>query len=231
MLTPSRNRPIHVVLLDQRVLVRSAFRCLLEHQPHLIVIGEEAPRPQAEALVARSQPDIILLRLVPQQADALELIPTLLAAAAQARLLVVVDPEAAAIAYRAVQLGARGVVQTDHPLTTFLTAIAKVYAGELWVSRRLLAGVLADRAAARRTPATDAEAAKIATLTKQERTVIALLSTGLQNRQIAQQLAIAEVTVRHHLSTSFRKLGVRNRTALLAYAYRYGLVEPPSGKP
>ena len=67
------------------------------------------------------------------------------------------------------------------------------------------------------------DAAKIATLTKREHEVIALLSEGLQNKQIASRLSISETTVRHHLTSVFDKLGISNRLELIVYAYRQGL--------
>jgi two-component system nitrate/nitrite response regulator NarL len=231
MLPLSGSRNIHVVLLDPRILMRTALRSLLEQQPHLTVIGDGPPEPPALALVARCQPDLIVLALLPQPTNTLALIPALLDAAAAARLLVIVDPWNIDQAQQAVQRGALGVVWTDQPAPTLLTALSQVASGELWVSRRLTARVLAAQAHIQRTQATNPEAARIATLTAQERAVIALLGAGLPNQQIATQLAIAEVTVRHHLTSIFRKLQVPDRVRLLIYAYRNGLAELPSSPP
>ena len=73
-----------------------------------------------------------------------------------------------------------------------------------------------------------AEAAKIATLTARERAVIALVGEGLGNKQIAQRLFISEITVRHHLTSIFSKLGVAERLELVIYAYRHGLAKMPA---
>ena len=73
----------------------------------------------------------------------------------------------------------------------------------------------------------DPEAAKIMRLTAREREVIALIGAGLRNKQIAAQLFISEVTVRHHLTSIFSKLAVADRLELAMYAYQYGLAKPP----
>jgi two-component system, NarL family, nitrate/nitrite response regulator NarL len=73
-----------------------------------------------------------------------------------------------------------------------------------------------------------AEAAKIALLTARERQVIRLVGEGLRNKQIAQRLALGETTVRRHLRSIFRKLGVTERLDLILYAYRHGLAKLPA---
>src|SRR3712207_8902166 len=94
MTRPSTADGLRVVLLDQHALLRGALRLLLEAQPQFTIVGEDVPGPGAVALVAQHQPDLILLNLL-LHAQALELIPPLLTAAAQTRLLVVTAPHAA----------------------------------------------------------------------------------------------------------------------------------------
>ena len=73
-----------------------------------------------------------------------------------------------------------------------------------------------------------AEEAKIALLTARERQVIRLVGAGLRNKQIAQRLALSETTVRRHLRSIFRKLGVTERLDLILYAYRHRLARLPA---
>jgi len=218
---------IRVVLLDQRTLIRSALRALLERQPHLVVTAEAVPGPDAVLVVTEHQPDIILLNLTPQ-AQELELIPALLTAADHARLLVVIEPWDREMPRQAVHLGAAGVVRTDQPPKVLLTAIAKVHAGELWADRRVLAQVLVDIVQRRVHGHPDPERVKLARLTEREREVITVLGQGLPNLQIAARLSITQDTVRHHLTSIFQKLEVDDRVALLVYAYRYGLAPFPA---
>jgi DNA-binding CsgD family transcriptional regulator len=70
------------------------------------------------------------------------------------------------------------------------------------------------------------EAAEIATLTKREREVIALVGAGWKNEQIADRLSITLTTVKHHLTSIFDKLGVTDRFGLVFYAHKHGLASP-----
>src|SRR5205085_4553414 len=73
----------------------------------------------------------------------------------------------------------------------------------------------------------DPEATKIATLTQAERALIACIGDGLDNKQIAARMHIAESTVRNSLTRIYDKLEIEGgRLGLLVYAYRYGLVKP-----
>jgi DNA-binding NarL/FixJ family response regulator len=217
---------LRVVLLDQHALIRGALRMLLEAQPHFTIVGEAVPGPEAVALVAQHQPDLILLNLL-LQAHALELIPLLLTAAAQTRLVVVTAPHDDPVRRQAMHLGALGVVHTDHPPAVVVEALTKVHGGEVWADRQLLARVLTERVRAALPTDRDPELVKSAMLTEREREIIALVATGLRSQEMAQRLGLAESTVRHHLTAIFAKLGVTGRAELIVYAYRYGLATPP----
>ena len=91
----------------------------------------------------------------------------------------------------------------------------------------MIANVLTEMQCASAAPTRDPEAARLATLTPRERDIIALLSQGYKNQDIAMRLHITETTVRHQLTGSFAKLQVTDRVGLLVYAYRYGLVPLP----
>jgi two-component system nitrate/nitrite response regulator NarL len=71
--------------------------------------------------------------------------------------------------------------------------------------------------------AQDPETERIAQLSPRERQVIQLIGKGMKNYQIAEQLSLSETTVRHHLTSIYRKLGVSDRLELLVYAHRYSL--------
>jgi DNA-binding NarL/FixJ family response regulator len=115
-----------------------------------------------------------------------------------------------------------GLVLKEQAPEVLLKAIEKVYAGEVWIERAMLASVLDEVVMGRARPA-GAEERRISALTERERTVIALVGQGLKNKQIGERLAISETTVRHHLSSIFDKLGVESRLELMIFAHRHGL--------
>ena len=217
---------IRLLLVEDHGIVRAGLRMLIENWPDLRVVGEAATRTEALVLAAGTRPDIILLDIYLGGESSLSFLPELLAAAPQARVLVLTAVTDRAVHQRAVRLGALGVVLKDQAAEVLAQAITKVHAGEVWLDPALIASVLT---AARRpspTAATDPVAARIATLTAREREITSLLAEGLSNKQIADHLTISETTVSHHLTSIFHKLDIATRLELVVFAYRHGLAQP-----
>jgi DNA-binding NarL/FixJ family response regulator len=220
---------IRILIVDDHELVRTGLRIALERHQHLKIVVEAGNRADALASAAREQPDIILLDLDLAGASSIDFLPDLVAAANGGRVILVTGVRAPEEHYRAVQLGAMGMVRKEQGAEVLVQAIEKVHAGEIWLEPALVARALAEisgQHSARAQPA-DPEAAKIGRLTPREREVIGLIGEGLYNKQIAERLSISEATVSHHLTSIFDKLAVANRFDLVIYAYRHGLAESP----
>jgi DNA-binding NarL/FixJ family response regulator len=220
------SAPIRIIVIDDHAIMREGLRLLIERRPGLVVVGEAANRAEALMLVAREQPDIILLDLSLRGENGLDFLPELLAAASATRVIVLTglhDPE---LHQRAVRLGALGVVLKEQAGELLLKAIEKVQAGEAWLDRTMTAAVLTTLVRPQAPEPVDPEALKVASLTAREREIITLIGEGFKNRQIASRLAISEATVNHHLTSIFAKLKVPSRLELVVYAYRQGLVKP-----
>jgi len=222
----SLSQPIRVVIVDDHVVVRTGLRLLIESQPGITVVGEASNGAEALAVVARTQPDVIVLDLDLGGESGLDCFPGLRTAASTARILVLTgvrDPE---LHRRAVRLGSMGLVRKEEAAEVLLQAIKKVHAGEVWLEPAMIASVLGEMTGTRASQPLDPDAAKIASLTEREREVVTLMRQGLRNKQIAERLGISETTVRHHLTSIFAKLGVTDRLELVIYTYRHGLTGP-----
>jgi DNA-binding NarL/FixJ family response regulator len=219
------TNPIRVLLIDDHVVMRAALRMLVDSRPDMTVVGEATDRGDAILITAREQPDIILLDLDLGEENGIDFLPALLAAAKQARVIVLTGIRDPAEHRQAVRLGATGMVLKDQAFDTLVKAIQRVHAGEIWLDPALVANLLAERSRVRGQNL-DPEVARITGLTEREREVIALIGQGLKNRQIGDRLSISETTVVHHLTSIFAKLGVANRLELVTFAYRHGLAKP-----
>jgi two-component system nitrate/nitrite response regulator NarL len=228
MQIPIASDHIRVLLIDTHAVVRTGLRLLLERQPNMLVVGEAKPGAEALAVAVEEHPDIILLSLNRHDGSGLDLIPGLLRAAKEARVLVLTGMRDPQLHQQAVCLGAMGVVLKEHSAEVVIKAIEKVHAGEVWIDRTVMASVLTNLARGQAVQAVDPATAKIAALTEREREVIRLIGEGLKNKQIAERLYISETTVRHHLTAIFSKLSVADRLELVIYAYRYGLATSPA---
>ena len=226
MVTPA-TKPIRILLVDDHAVVRAGLRMIIQSRTGMTIVGEAGNRDDALSLADSEHPDIILLDLDLGGESGMTLIADLIAAAGEARIIILTglrDPEAHR---QAVLLGAMGIVKKEKAAEVLISAIERVHAGEAWLDPSLMAGVLTEMTRSGKGKKTDAEADKIAALTNREREVITLVGEGIKSKEIAGRLFISETTVRHHLTSIFDKLGVADRVELLIYAYRHGLASPP----
>ena len=226
---------IHILLVGEHALLRAGLRLLLDSRPGLRVVAEAAPDAEALTAATCESPDIIVLdldfALERHGASALALIPELRAHAPKARVLLLTALHDSRMQSAAVHLGAMGLIWKDSQPAELWNAIEKVYMGEVWLGRVLIADVLSTMTCRDEPQVTDPEAAKLSALTAREREVIGLVGEALKNQAIAQRLYISEATVRHHITSIFAKLGVADRFELALYAYRHGLAQLPCSGP
>jgi DNA-binding NarL/FixJ family response regulator len=214
-------------MIDDHAVLRTGLRMIIENHMGMMVVGEAENRRESLNAIANETPDIILLDLDLGDENGLDLLPELLAAVPDARIILLTglrDPE---VQRRAILLGAMGLVSKQKAADTVIRAIEKVYAGEVWLDRAMIASILNDRVNTSGATDQSVEAQRIAKLTEREREVIQLIGEGIKNRQIAARLYISEATVRHHLTSVFAKLGVTDRFELVIYAFQHGLAKLP----
>ncbi len=219
---------IRILLVDEQSIVRAGLKMLLESHPGLAVIGEAATLVEALALVTDA-PDIILLDLNSlSRQRSLDAIPQVMSTA-KAGLLLLTDEDDPEGDLNAIRMGAMGIVNKKEPAEVLLKAIERIHAGEVWINRAMMARVIGGMRHSNypQTINDDPEATKIASITDREREVVTLIGQGLRNKQIAERLFISEITVRHHLTSIFDKVGVSDRFELAIYSYRHGLAKLP----
>jgi DNA-binding NarL/FixJ family response regulator len=219
----TRAPALRVLIVDDHALVRTGVRLLLESRGGLDVVGEAADCESAVALAERTRPDVVLLDLDLGLGPSIRCVRPLVEALPGAKLLILTGVRDGALHRKAVKAGARGVVAKEKAAETLLKAIEKVQEGELWLERSLMAELVDDLSE----PGHDIVRATIAELTPREREVVALVARGLKNKDIAGRLRVSDVTVRHHLTSVFGKLGVKDRLSLVIFAFQHGLADLP----
>ncbi|MEO7913292.1 MAG: response regulator transcription factor [Roseiflexaceae bacterium] len=224
---PQQDRPIRILMIDDHAVLRAGLRMIIESHVGMTVVGEAENRRESLAAIANETPDIILLDLDLGDENGLDLLPELLTAVPDARIILLTGLRDADVQRRAILLGAMGLVSKQKAPDTVIRAIEKVYAGEVWLDRAMIASILNDRVNTSVTADQNVEAQRITKLTDREREVITLIGEGIKNRQIAARLYISEATVRHHLTSVFAKLGVTDRFELVIYAFQHGLAKLP----
>ncbi len=232
MTPPPSPEAIRVMIVDRDRLVREGLRMLMQSNPSLQVVAEAENGTEALDIVGTAKPDVVMLALELGSESGVDVLPGLLSASPGSRVLIVTHVKDAEEHRKAMISGAMGVVQKDLGSEVVFKAIQKVYAGEIWFDRSKLGSVLRDIQRTNSGKKADPVAAKIASLTRREHEVIALISEGLKNREIGERLFISETTVRHHLTSVFEKLEVSNRLELIIFAFSHGLANVPgNGRP
>ncbi|MDX2045132.1 MAG: response regulator transcription factor [Acidobacteriota bacterium] len=228
---PPIQKPISVLLIQDQECVRFGLRLLMESKPQVEVIGEASGYSQALTVIDQNPPNVIFLDHEHGGNCNIDTIPDLLFASKSSRVLVFTgewDPEAH---YRAFGLGAMGLVFKTDPPDVLIKAIEKVHNGEAWIESVTMARMLREmwqskvRSGENVQPKSSRR--NIHRLTEREREVVALIGERLQNKQIADRLFVCEATVRHHLTSIYDKLSIKNRIELALYAYQHGLAKQP----
>jgi DNA-binding NarL/FixJ family response regulator len=213
-----------VLLCDDQALVRGGFRMILEARPDLQVVGEAADGRQAVSLARQTRPDVILMDVRMPDLDGVQATRQIVASGSPARILVLTTYDLDEYVYAAIRAGASGFLLKDVQPAQLAEAIRVIAAGDALlapsVTRRLLGQF------ARTLPAQRATPAPLAALTEREAEVLRLLAAGLSNAELAGRLYISEATVKSHVSSLLRKLGLRDRVQAVILAYDAGLVTP-----
>jgi DNA-binding NarL/FixJ family response regulator len=169
-----------------------------------IAAGDDLPKQ-----IAASMPSVILFDLGPSP-DARGL-ATISALSGLAKTIVLAWTDDDAVAVQALKAGAAGFCPRDTPTDLLRRAVQLVEAGEIWVGRRVMMRLIEELA--QRPVATPAVAGG-ERLTARERELVNLVAAGAANKDIARRLTISVKTVKTHMTSIFRKLGLSTRLEL-----------------
>jgi DNA-binding NarL/FixJ family response regulator len=212
---------IRVLLADDQALVRSGFRMILEARAETEVVGEAEDGYEAIKLARSEDPDIVLMDVRMPGLDGVQATRQIVASGSQARILILTTFDLDEYVHSALRAGASGFLLKDVQPSQLVEAIRVVAAGQALlapsVTRRLL-----DHFAA--SLPTDNPPAALGELTDRELEVLRLVAAGLSNAELAQELVVSEATVKSHVSSLLRKLGLRDRVQAVVLAYDAGLI-------
>jgi two-component system, NarL family, nitrate/nitrite response regulator NarL len=212
---------IQVVLADNQPLALSGLRYAVADQDDIQVLAECHTSDDLIDAVREHTPDVLLVSLdmLHEKLDALEHLVTEID---ETRVIVLTSRKDPDFLEGALRSGAKGVIHREWPVQQIPIAIRRVTNGGFWLDRTAVERVLQNLLDG--PSGGDPEARKIGLLTQREREVIALICKGLRNKKIAGILHISEATVSHHLTSIYGKLEVDDRTSLVIYSAKHGLV-------
>jgi len=190
---------------------------VLAQESAISVVGA-ADGHQAAGVTEAVRPDILLLIANKPGRTALDILPTIRRRSPDTRVLILSEESDDEFIGHALELGAKGCVSKTVDQKDLVKAIQTVYAGEMWVGRKLLAGVL--EGLRQKTQELDHPFSETqSTLTSREQEVVRWVIQGLTNKQIAARLEISDKTVKAHLSNIFSKLKINRRLELALHGF------------
>ena len=217
--------PIRVFIANGHGLFRDGLKRLLE-AGGFMVVGETADGEAVVSLVAKTQPDVILLDLAMPRQDGMEVLRRLSAAELPARTLLMMSSTEKTQVVRALKMGAYGVIPQESTSQRLYESIRCIVSGQYWIGRDNVSDLV--KALREDNPPEGTPRQRRFGLTPRELEIITLVVAGYSNPGIAQKFSISEQTVKHHISNIFDKLGVSNRLELALFAVNHRLIDTDS---
>ena len=215
------SRAIRLLIAEDERLTRDSLARLLALEEDIEVVGTAADGEEAIGLTRQRVPHVLLTDIGMPRRSGIEVTQTLKAEFPDLGIVVLTIYHDDANVFAAIKAGATGYVLKDAPLEETLAAVRAVARGEALLHPSIAARVLSEfntLRAQKRLPDP-----RFAELTDRELEVLKTLATGKRNRAIAEELFIAEKTVKNHVSSILWKLQVNSRAEAASLATREGL--------
>lgn len=219
---------IRVLIADDEALVRGGFRSMLERDAEIEVVGEAGDGEQAVTLAGELDPGVILMDIRMPRLDGLEATRRILSrpAAHAPRVIMLTTFDRDLYIYEALKAGASGFLLKDSPPERLAAAIHVVAAGEATLAPGITRRLIEEHVRGPRPG--QAAPPELDELSPRELDVLRLVARGDSNAEIAAELYLGQTTVKTHVAAILAKLGLRDRTQVVVFAYESGFVRSGS---
>ncbi|MBB4910978.1 response regulator [Actinophytocola algeriensis] len=217
---------LRVLLADDQDLVRAGFRVILGMEDDLEVAGEAGDGLAAVELATRLHPDVVLMDVQMPGVDGLEATRRILATV-DTKVVILTTFDSEDYLFEALRAGASGFLLKNASPEDLVDAVRVVARGDGLLSPEVTRRVIARFS----TAAPPVRAHRPPELTDREFEVLVQLARGASNAEIAAELYLGEATVKTHVSRVLAKLGLRDRTHAVVFAYERGIVAPGGAEP
>ena len=211
---------IRIVIADDHALLREGMRAILSRENDLEVVGEAADGREAIARCRALKPDVILMDIAMPGLGGLEASLEIRKECPDTRVLVLTQYEDREYVSRFLKAGAAGYVLKKTAGAELASAIRSVHRGGLVLDPQVAREALREPE-----PAAGGEGDTYESLTDREKQVLKLVAEGKSNKEVAELLGISVKTAMSHREHVMEKLGVHNRTGLIRFALKKGVIQ------
>ena len=215
-------KKIRVLIVDDHAIVRAGIRLLLDAQSDMEVVGEAQNGRESLAQAQKLKPDVILMDITMPDMGGVEATQAIKETCPQVQILALTMHEDTAYFFQMLQAGASGYVIKGADPSELLSAIRAVFQNKAYLFPSLARKLLDDYL---ERLGVGEEKDSYAKLTVREKEVLKLIGEGYTGREIAEMLFISINTVERHRTNIMDKLGMHNKSQLIRFAIRKGLVK------
>lgn len=213
---------IKVLIADDHAILREGIKALLSCYDDIRIVGEASDGLEAISRTKELDPDVVLMDIAMPGLGGLESTLELRKISPETKIIVLTQYNNREYIYRFLKAGASGYVLKKAVGTELLAAIRAVYAGDTFlypsVASKVIEGYLEEGGQL-------TEVDPYESLTDREKQVLKLIAEGHTNKEMAELLCISVKTVMGHRTNIMDKLNIHNRTELVKFAIRHGLVD------
>ncbi|HEY48371.1 MAG TPA: response regulator transcription factor [Anaerolineae bacterium] len=215
---------IRVLLVDDQALFREGLETLLSVHEDIQVVGQASNGQEALQIATKVQPDVVLMDIRMPILDGVRATHLLKNALPQCRVIVLTTFDDDEYIFDALRTGAVGYLLKDVASAQLVEAIRAAARGESILEPSVAAKVIAEFSRVSRLVPSAQMEHLVDPLSERELEILGQIAKGFSNKEIADQLFIAEGTVKNHVTNILGKLGVRDRTQAALKARELGLL-------
>jgi len=214
----SEDKKITVMIADDHILMREGLKQLLELEKDIAVVAQAGDGEEAIEKAVKYNPHVLLLDINMPKLNGIDVLRRLKDLGVNTKIIMLTIHNDKEYLFETIKIGADGYILKDSDADSLIRAIREVNNGRTYIQPSI-AKMLVERLNGDEEES-DERLKKIKSLTKREYEVLTLIAEGLNNKDIADKLFISEKTVKNHVSSIFKKIGVNDRIQAAIFAYK-----------
>ncbi|HYF92124.1 MAG TPA: response regulator transcription factor [Symbiobacteriaceae bacterium] len=214
---------IRVLICDDHIMVRQGVRMVLQSEPDIELVGEAGRGDEAVALASQFKPEVVIMDLSLPDMSGIEATKQIKAVLPNTHVIALTMHEEEPYVIEVLRAGADAYIVKRSAAADLVAALRQVMAGQAVLDPAVTRAVVSGYMSRPTPPTPDKETDTV--LTPREREILILVAEGFTNAEIAKKLYISEKTVQTHRSNILDKLNIHDRTELVRYAIRHGLIQ------